>query len=454
MTASQRKDIWSVSALNRAARELLEQGLGVVWIEAEVSNLARPASGHVYFSLKDGGAQLRAAFFRQRQRGSVGDLTNGDKVLVRGKLSLYEPRGDYQLIVDRLEPAGEGALRRAFEILKLKLAAEGLFNESGKQQLPAMPSQIGIVTSASGAALRDILQVLNRRMPGIPIIIYASSVQGANAPHELRAALALAVSRDECDVLILARGGGSLEDLQAFNDEALARAIAACPLPVVCGVGHETDFTICDFVADLRAPTPSAAAELATPDQRDIRYRLARQSTALLGLVRRALQRHGQHTDQLARRLALQSPAARVTRQQRTLDGLISRLVRTTLHARRQPQQQLDSLRLRLRLRSPQQLANVRTQQLDVLRIRLVRAERGARERSQFRLQSLVRELHAISPLATLARGYAIVSSNSGRLVSSIHEVANNAPVQVQLQDGQFAASVTGKTPDAAADKT
>jgi exodeoxyribonuclease VII large subunit len=232
----------TVSQLNRQVKTLLEQGLPRLWVEGEISNLARPASGHLYFSLKDSSAQIRAAFFRQRQRGPTIGFKEGDQVLAFGRVSLYEPRGDYQLIVEQIEPAGEGALKRQFELLKNKLAAEGLFDEAHKQELPALPARIGVITSPSGAAIRDIISVLRRRFPSIPVVIYPAAVQGEAAPAEIIAALETAIRRDECDVLIMGRGGGSLEDLWAFNDEKLARAIFDSPIPIVSAVGHEIDF--------------------------------------------------------------------------------------------------------------------------------------------------------------------------------------------------------------------
>ena len=257
----------SVSELNRTVRRLLEDDIARIWVEGEISNLARPASGHVYFSLKDEKAQVRCAWFRQRQRGPTIHLKNGDQMLVFGKVSLYEPRGDYQIIVEQVENAGEGELRRRFEALKNKLADEGLFDTERKQPLPALPGRIGVVTSPSGAAIRDILTVLRRRFPAIPVLVYPTAVQGDAAAGEIASAIDTAVRRAECDLLIVGRGGGSLEDLWPFNEEVVARAIAACPIPVISAVGHEVDVTIADFVADVRAPTPSGAAEIAVPDQ-------------------------------------------------------------------------------------------------------------------------------------------------------------------------------------------
>jgi len=293
----------TVSQLNHQVKTLLEQGMARLWVEGEISNLARPASGHLYFTLKDASAQVRAAFFRQRQRGPTIGLKNGDKVLVFGKVGLYEPRGDYQLIVEAVEPAGEGALRRQFEVLKKKLAAEGLFAEEHKRELPSLPRRVGVITSPSGAAIRDILTVLKRRFPSVPVVIYPSSVQGEAAPGELIAALRAAVRRNECDVLIVGRGGGSLEDLWAFNDERLARALFDAPIPIVSAVGHEVDFTIADFVADVRAPTPSGAAEIVVPDRSDWLRAIASWASRIGRLGIRALETRGQTLDWLRQRL-------------------------------------------------------------------------------------------------------------------------------------------------------
>src|SRR5210317_1844876 len=293
----------SVSQLNRKARTLLEQGIARLWVEGEISNLARPASGHIYFSLKDEKAQVRAAWFRQRQRGPAIGFKDGDKVLAYGRVSLYEPRGDYQLIVEQLEPAGEGVLKQRFDALKKKLLAEGLFDEDRKQALPVVPARVGVITSPSGAAIRDIITVLGRRFPSVPVVIYPAAVQGDAAPGELLAALQTAVRRDECDVLIIGRGGGSLEDLWAFNDETLARAIAECPIPIVSAVGHEVDFTIADFVADVRAPTPSGAAEIVVPDQHDWLRRISVLAARLARIGERTVEDRAQQVDWFSARM-------------------------------------------------------------------------------------------------------------------------------------------------------
>ncbi len=320
------RDVYSVTRLTREVRALLERGLGVVWVAGELSNLSQPASGHWYFSLKDRGAQLRCVMFRM-QNSLVGFTPRaGAQVLVRGRISVYEARGEYQLIVEHLEEAGIGALRREFERLKTRLAAEGLFALERKRSLPRFPQRIGVITSPSGAALRDILQILARRYPPAAVLIYPAPVQGAAAAAALVAALESASRRAECDVLIVARGGGSLEDLWAFNDERLARAIHAASRPVVSGVGHEIDFTIADLVADARAPTPSAAAELVVPERGALLAALERTHQRLAWCVRRELQVLGARLAGTERRLSLAHPGLRLQQQMQRLDELTQRL--------------------------------------------------------------------------------------------------------------------------------
>jgi len=261
--------IISVSELNKKAKSLLENGIPKLWIEGEISNLARPASGHMYFSLKDETSQIRCAWFKQRQLQVTTNIANGSKMLALGRVSLYEPRGEYQFIIEKLEMAGEGDLKRKYEELRMKLAAEGIFAEEKKLKPPTIPNQIGVITSPTGAAIRDILSVLKRRFPITPVIIYPVAVQGDYAAPQIANALKKANFRADCDLLILARGGGSLEDLWAFNEEIVARAIDESKIPIISAVGHETDITISDFASDYRAPTPSGAAEIAVPDQQE-----------------------------------------------------------------------------------------------------------------------------------------------------------------------------------------
>src|SRR6516162_142534 len=320
------RDVYSVSRLNREVRVLLERGLGVLWVEGELSNFSQPASGHWYFSLKDRDAQLRCAMYRLKNSLVGFTPRAGMQVLVRGRISVYEARGEYQLIIEHLEEAGVGALRREFERLKTRLAAEGLFAQERKRALPRFPRRIGVITSPSGAALHDILKILARRYPPAAVLIYPSAVQGAGAVPALVAALRTASARAECDLLILARGGGSLEDLWAFNDERVARAIHGCALPVVSGVGHEIDFTIADFVADARAPTPSAAAELVVPDRLACLEAITRSAQRLGGGMRRELRGGEARLDAVGRRLKLAHPGVRLHQQMQRLDGLMQRL--------------------------------------------------------------------------------------------------------------------------------
>ena len=386
------RNVYSVSRLNREAKALLEGAFPLLWVEGELSNLSRPASGHLYFSLKDAQAQVRCALFRGHQRPSNAPLKDGMQVLVRARVSLYEGRGDYQLIVESIEAAGEGALRRAFELLKQRLAQEGLFDTAAKKPLPRLPKRIGIITSPSGAVLHDILTTLQRRFPAIPVLLHPVPVQGEGAAEKIAAMLTLAGKRRDCDVLILARGGGSLEDLWAFNEEIVARAIHACPIPVVCGVGHETDFTIADFVADARAATPTAAAEMLSPNQSDW--------FATLGDMERRLRR------QLRDRLLSVS-------------------------------QQLDYLNVRLLRHNPQALLREQRLRNQHLRAQLTNAVRRLLERAQERMARAAQALDTLSPLATLARGYAILENpKTGALVRAASALHPGDAVRARLAQG------------------
>ncbi len=438
----------TVSELNRQVRILLEQNLARLWVEGEISNLARPASGHLYFTLKDDGAQVRCAWFRQRQRGARTPLQNGDKVLVLARVSLYEPRGDYQLIVEQVEAAGEGELRRRFEALKKKLAAEGLFEQERKRPLPAVPMRIGVITSPSGAAIRDILTVCRRRFPSIPVVIYPTAVQGSAATGEIVAALRTAARRAECDVLIVGRGGGSLEDLWAFNEEAVARALAACPIPTVSAVGHEIDFTIADFVADIRAPTPSGAAELVAPDQAEWLRSCAACTSRLTLQVRRYLDNNAQALDWLGRRLKQASPARRLRQQHARLDHLVRALGGVMRHDFTRRGRALDGLVSRFRARSPVARLARSTQRLDALEPRLARAARISLERAGARLAQTERALRAVGPLATLERGYAIVTDPAtGRVLRDADQVKAGTAVTARLARGKVHATVNRSEP-------
>jgi exodeoxyribonuclease VII large subunit len=394
------RDVYTVSRLNREARAILERGFATIWIEGELSNFARPASGHWYFSLKDATAQLRSAMFRQRNMNVNFAPHDGMQVLVRGRVSLYEPRGDFQLIVEHMEEAGEGALRRQFEELKSRLQKAGLFAEEHKRPLPALPHRIGIITSPTGAALRDILHILKRRFPAVPVLIYPVPVQGAAAAPTIIDTLREAGVRADCDVLILARGGGSLEDLWAFNDERLARAIYDCSIPVVTGIGHEVDFTIADFVADRRAPTPSGAAEIVVPDQRTWQRGFLDLLAHLTRLTRSFLARRAESMTWLAKRLAQTHPGARLAQQTQRLDELSERLRLATLH-----------------------------------RFEIKRGH----------LTVAMRALSAISPLATIDRGYAVVTREPGGELLRSHRAVRPADrVRIRVADGSVRAVVEG----------
>jgi len=434
----------TVSELNRQARQLLEQGIGRVWVEGEVSNLARPASGHVYFTLKDATAQLRCAWFRQRQRGPTIQLKNGDKMLALGKVGIYEVRGEYQLVVERVEPAGEGELRRRFELLKKKLQAEGLFDEDRKRSLPGLPRRIGMITSPSGAAVRDMLSILNRRFPMVPVIIYPSAVQGDAAAGELVSALTTAAARDECDVLIVSRGGGSIEDLWPFNEEIVARAIGDSPIPVVSAVGHEVDFTIADFVADLRAPTPSGAAELVVPDQHEWHRMLQAKGARIAALSRRYVENTAQMLDWLDKRLTQSSPASIVSRQKAWLANLRQVMAAAVRHDLMKRAADVERFRSRLLQQSPAHRVRERVVRLNALHQRLKVTGRGQIERQKAQLKVIDRGLKSVSPLATLDRGYAMLTDPaSGRLISDAGQVSVGDRISARLAGGSVDATVT-----------
>ena len=417
--------------------------MGRLWVEGEISNLSRPASGHIYLSLKDDNAQVSAAWFRQRQRGPAIGFKNGDRVLAYGRVSIYEARGNYQLIIEQMEPAGEGVLKRRFDALKLKLADEGLFDEDRKQPIPTLPARIGIITSPTGAAIRDILSVLKRRFPAVPVVIYPAAVQGDAAPAELSTALQTAIDRDECDVLIMSRGGGSLEDLWAFNDEQLARAIAECPLPIISAVGHEIDFTIADFVADVRAPTPSGAAEIVVPDQSEWRHRISGLATRIARVGQRAVEDRGQELDWLGRRLLASSPAATLQRQHdklREQSGRLSSAMRQQLLEQRNRLQQASG---ELRSSSPALSVQRAIGMLNQLRQRLATATNNNISDAGHKIALLGRALNSVSPLATLDRGYAIVrSETTGKVLMSAADVASGDEVRAHLSRGEIIATV------------
>ncbi len=433
----------TVSQLNRKARTLLEQGIARLWVEGEISNMSRPASGHIYFSLKDEAAQVSAAWFRQRQRGPAIGFKNGDKVLAYGRVSLYEARGNFQFIVEQMEPAGEGVLKQRYEALKKKLLAEGLFEEDRKQALPALPGRIGVITSPSGAAIRDIVSVLGRRFPSVPVIIYPAAVQGDAAPGELVAALQTAIQRNECEVLIIGRGGGSLEDLWAFNDETLARTIADCPIPIVSAVGHEVDFTICDFVADVRAPTPSGAAEIVVPDRSDWLHRIGALALRIGRIGQRSVEDRAQTLDWLGRRLLAASPEATLRRQHSSLRENRARLVAAMNRQLLERTNDAQALRGELMQLSPALAVQRSIARLAGLRQQLATGAHDALSDVRHRLALLGRALHSVSPLATLDRGYAIVKNAQGKVVTTAAAVKSGDEIRASLSKGELVANVT-----------
>jgi exodeoxyribonuclease VII large subunit len=442
MESAPGRDIYSVSRLNREVRVLLERGFGNLWLEAEISNFARPSSGHWYFSLKDASAQVRCCMFRQRNMLAAFTAKDGQKVLVRARIGLYEPRGEYQLIIDHMEDAGLGALKHQFEELSARLSAEGLFAVGRKRPLPGLPKRIGVITSPTGAALRDILHVLARRFAAVPVLIYPVAVQGSAAAGEITAALRLAGVRAECDVLILARGGGSLEDLWAFNDETLARAIVASPIPVISGVGHEVDFTIADFAADVRAPTPSAAAELVVPNGEEWLVALHRLHVRLLRGVRRQVEAQRERLRWLTGRAALVSPVVRLAQQSQRLDEFESRLTRSLRHILADRRSILGDRRTRLWQASPVARVQTAIARHAALAARLRNAGPEQLRRARERLLPLLRTLNAVSPLATLDRGYAIVSREDGTIIRNAADAAPGSLIDARLATGKIRAKV------------
>jgi len=436
------REVLTVSRLNFEARDLLEAEFPAVWVEGEISNLARPGSGHLYFSLKDEQCQVRAAMFKNRNRQLDFTPANGTQVLARARVSLYPNRGDFQLIVESMEESGEGALRRAFEALKRKLDREGLFASESKLPLPRVPVQIGVITSPSGAAIRDISSVLARRFPSIPLVIYPVPVQGHGAGDKIAKMIARACQRRECDVLMLSRGGGSLEDLWAFNEEVVARAIFEADIPIVSGVGHEIDFTIADFVADMRAPTPSAAAELVTPDRAEWRQRFASLQGRLQYVMSGVIHARKERADWLTSRLI--HPRRHLQDLAQRADETVLRLHRA-IHARLSATRSaLSTLNAELRQHDPKLVLELHAGNCTELARRLETALRIKLTRDQAMLNELSRTFRAVSPQQTLDRGYAIVSERkTGRIVRAGEQVTAGDEVTAMLSDGSFNATVT-----------
>ncbi|WP_312064682.1 exodeoxyribonuclease VII large subunit [Pantoea septica] len=441
-------NVFTVSRLNTTVRQLLEQEMGSVWLSAEISNFSQPASGHWYFTLKDDGAQVRCAMFRNSNRRVTFRPQHGQQILVRATITLYEPRGDYQLIIESMHPAGEGALQQQFELLKAKLASEGLFDQQHKQPLPEPAKQVGVITSATGAALHDVLRVLHRRDPSLPVIIYPTPVQGAEAPAAIVRAIELANQRAECDVLIVGRGGGSLEDLWSFNEERVARAIFASRIPVVSAVGHETDVTIADFVADLRAPTPSAAAEIVSRNQTELLRQLLSQQQRLEMAMDYYLAQQQRRFSRLDHRLQQQHPQLRLARQQTALFRLQQRLNEAMENRLRQSLRQQDRLSQRLAAHQPQPRLFQAQRQLEQMRYRLQQSMEKMLNRDRQRFATLAAQLEGVSPLATLARGFSVTTDSAGQVVKKTAQLQSGDTLRTRLDDGWVESQVTSLLPE------
>ncbi|MCE7598854.1 exodeoxyribonuclease VII large subunit [Vibrio fluvialis] len=435
-------NIYTVSRLNAEVRLLLENELGIVWLLGEISNFSAPVSGHWYLTLKDSRAQVKCAMFKGSNRLVRFKPQNGQQVLVKARLSLYEPRGDYQIIIESMQPEGDGRLQQEFDQLKMQLAAEGLFAQTLKKPLPEHPRCVGIITSKTGAALHDILHVLKRRDPSLPIIIYPTLVQGEDAAIQIAQAIGRANARGECDVLIVGRGGGSLEDLWCFNHEIVARTIAASQIPIISAVGHEIDVTIADFVADVRAPTPSAAAELVSRDNSHKKQAFQSYEHKLASAMRHYFAEQKVSLKQLQYRLDKQHPMYRLQRQQQQLDELSMRLERAVQKQLNGTRQHLAKQQHRLQLLSPEKTLGEQRYTLALRERNLIDAMQRQLVMSQHRFTRLIDKLDTVSPLATLSRGYSITQTAQGKIVRQAMDVKTGDQLITRLADGDVHSTV------------
>lgn len=436
------QDIYTVSRLNKEIRSVLERGFSSLVLSGEISNFIAPASGHWYFTLKDDRAQVKAAMWRGNNRGQTFRPTNGAQVTVRARVSLYEPRGDYQLIVEHMAPAGEGLLKQEFDALKMRLAAEGLFSSAYKKPLPTHINRVGVITSATGAAIRDILTVLKRRAPQLEVVIYPAMVQGADAHSQLIEKINIANQRNEVDVLILGRGGGSLEDLWCFNHELLARAIYASNLPIVSAVGHEVDTTISDYVADIRAATPSAAAELVSPNSEELHSRVNQLVRHLNHAFKHALAVKRTTETQFEHRLQLCHPRNQLNQQAQKLDELSLALHRAMQSTIQRYERVLGNLTPRLMQSSPEKQLTRYEHLLTQLQGRLTQAIQHQFTTSRNHLSLQASRLDSVSPLSVLARGYSITKNKQGQVVKSVSQVNSGELLTTELADGQLQSKV------------
>ncbi|KJY85091.1 exodeoxyribonuclease VII large subunit [Vibrio galatheae] len=442
MSSLTNQNIFTVSRLNAEVRLLLENEMGIVWLIGEISNFSAPVSGHWYLTLKDSRAQVKCAMFRGNNRRVTFKPQNGNQVLVKARLSLYEPRGDYQLIIESMQPEGDGRLQQQFDELKMKLAGEGLFSQSDKKPLPEHPKCVGIITSKTGAALFDILDVLKRRDPSLPVVIYPTMVQGEGAAIQIAQAIGCANSRNECDVLIVGRGGGSLEDLWCFNNEILARTIAASQIPIISAVGHEVDVTIADFVADMRAPTPSAAAELVSRDNSHKEQALIARQHKLASAMRYYLAEQKSHSVSLLHRIERHHPSYQLQRQSQQLDDLESRLNRAMSQFIALRGQKIERQQYKIQLQSPvKQFAEQRTR-MQRLEQKLLDAMDRKLLNARHQLAIGAEKLDTVSPLATLKRGYSITQTAQGHVVTQTEQIKTGDTLVTRLSDGEVRSTV------------
>ncbi len=439
---SPNRQIYSVDSLSLEIKKLLEMSYGDIWIEGEVSSLTNAASGHSYFTLKDKSSVLKCVLFKGKKYLSAALPEVGERILIRGKVSVYTARGDVQLICSYIEAAGEGELRRQFEMLKQQLATEGLFDSSHKLELPARPKQIALITSPSGAVLHDIISTLEKRDPSVHLRVYPALVQGQQSVSEILQALDIAI-QDKPDLIILARGGGSLEDLQAFNDEALARALYTCTIPTISAIGHETDFVISDFVADHRAPTPTGAAIAATPDIRETRDNLKQLQRNLNALIRQRLDESQQRLDFARQRLS--HPQQKLSLQAGRLNQLILQLNASHQSNLRQSQQRFTELLARLQAQSPRNRVQEKSYLLPALNQRLDNAINNQLQRRRAGIAELKAKLIVLGPISTLGRGYSILQNQQGEIIKDAKQLKTGEHFQARLQRGTIRAVVEAK---------
>ncbi len=437
------RDIFSVQQLNREVKELLQQNFPFIWVEGEISNLARPASGHIYFSLKDEFAQVRCTMFRNANRKLLFQPEDGMQVLVRTRVGVYEPRGEYQLNVEYMEEGGIGLLQRKLEALKQKLSHEGLFDQNNKFALPIYPKTLGVITSVSGAVLRDILSVLKRRYPLLEVRVYTVQVQGNQSANSIVHAIQAINQQKSCDVIILARGGGSIEDLWSFNEESVARAIYASKIPLVTGIGHEVDFTIADYVADVRAATPSAAAELIVPHQRELNEALDQHSNTLIYLIQDKLSDFHQSIDWLTQKLKFLHSEQIISRNNESLTNLNRRILSAMQLKISFQHNTLNKLLSRFENQSPKAHIQTATINLANLQNTLGRIIQAQIYQKTQQLATLSRTLDVVSPIGTLNRGYAIVTkSQNDQILREATDVAKGEKIMIRLAKGRLSARI------------